>query len=383
MSGAPPVPLSRPALGDEEWLAVREVLESGWVTQGPKVVEFERVFGELHGVPPGVATTSCTTALHLALAAMGVGPGDEVVVPAFTWVSTANVVVHLGATPVFADVDPDTFNVTPAGIAAALTPRTRAVVPVHLFGLAADIPGIRAEVGPDCLILEDAACAAGARLGETWVGGLGDAAAFSFHPRKSVTTGEGGMITSRDPGFLERCRVLRNHGASVAPEVRHRSARPFDLPDFAVCGFNYRLSDILAAIGLVQLAKLNRFIDERAAIARAYNAAFADLDGLVLPAEPGGGGRHAWQSYVVRVEPGFGGGRDRAMVALEADGISTRPGTVGVHMTSYYANRFGLHPQQFPGATLAAEASMALPLSNTMSEADVARVIAAVRNLGR
>ena len=210
------VAISLPSTGDEEWQAVREPLVSGWLTQGPKVAEFEQKFANFHQVNHALATTSCTTGLHLMLAALGVGPGDEVVVPAFTWVSTANVVVYCGATPVLADVEPTTFNINPDDIAHRITSRTKAVIVVHLFGLCADMDRIRAVVPNHIPIVEDCACAAGATYKTKSAGTLGIAGVFSFHPRKSVTTGEWGMVTTNDAELAKVCDQLRNHGASVS-----------------------------------------------------------------------------------------------------------------------------------------------------------------------
>ncbi len=259
------VEIAAPSIGEEEWLALREPIESGWLTQGPKVAAFERAFAERHKVKHAMAVTSATTGLHLALASLGIGSGDEVIVPAFTWVATANAVLYCGATPVFVDVDRTTFNLDLADLARRVTRRTRAVIPVHLFGLCADIAAVRAALPSGTPIVEDAACAAGAALGSAPAGGLGDMAVFSFHPRKSVTTGEGGMVTTNDDKLAERAKILRNHGASISEEERHSGPRPYLLPDFDVMGFNYRMTDLQGALGLVQLSKLDRFIDERAA----------------------------------------------------------------------------------------------------------------------
>src|SRR5437870_598029 len=257
------IQISLPATGEEEWQACREPLMSGWLTQGPKVAAFEQAFAARHRVDHALATTSCTTALHLILAAMEIGPGDEVIVPAFTWVATANVVVYCGATPVFADVDRETYNFDPVDVARKVTDRTKAVIVVHLFGLCADMDAIRAALPDGIPIVEDAACAAGASYHGTSAGALGDAAAFSFHPRKSVTTGEGGMITTADGNLAQRMEMLRNHGATVSEELRHSGRKPYLLPDFNLIGFNYRMTDLQASVGLVQLAKLDRFIAER------------------------------------------------------------------------------------------------------------------------
>jgi perosamine synthetase len=220
------IAISLPSTGEEEWQATREPLLSGWLTQGPKVATFEQAFASRHGVTHALATTSCTTALHLILAAMGVGPGDEVIVPAFTWVATANVVVYCGATPVFADVDRHTNNMDPADVVRRLTLRTKAVIAVHLFGLCADMDALRAVVPSNIPIIEDAACAAGASYKGRAAGALGLAAAFSFHPRKSITTGEGGMVTTNDAGLADSANMLRNHGASISEEQRHKGRAP-------------------------------------------------------------------------------------------------------------------------------------------------------------
>jgi perosamine synthetase len=369
------IQISTPSLGDEEWEAMREPLLTGWLTQGPKVAAFEAAFADYHQVPHALATTSCTTALHLMLAAAGIGPGDEVIVPSFTWVSTANAVLYTGATPVLCDVDPITYNIDPADAAARVTDRTKAVIAVHLFGLCADIPALRAAL-PDYIdIFEDAACAAGARLGDRWAGSLGRAAAFSFHPRKSITTGEGGMLTTSDPGVAERAEKLRNHGAEVSEEQRHAGPQPYLLPDFNLLGFNYRMTDLQGAVGLVQLGKLEEFIDERQGWASYYNSQLSGIPWLAMPSQPANG-RHAWQAFVTRVHPDVD--RNRVMAALYEQGISTRPGTHAIHALGYYAERFNLSPDDLPASRDCQSQTMALPLHNRMTSTDYDRVIAAL-----
>ena len=375
------IQIATPSLGEEEWQALREPIESGWLTQGPKVAAFEKAFAVRHGVNHAIAVTSATTGLHLALAALGIGPGDEVIVPAFTWVATANVVVYCGATPVFADVDRITFNIDPHDLARRVTPRTKAVIPVHLFGLCADIDGIRKVLRPDIKIVEDAACAAGAAWHGRAAGALGDLGVFSFHPRKSITTGEGGMVTTNDDRLAERAKMLRNHGASVSEEERHHGSRPYLLPDFDLLGFNYRMTDLQGAVGLVQIGKLDRFIDERAQMAVRYRKELADLRWLRLPDEPIDG-RHAWQAFVTYVDPNTTPSpRNEMMEALQQRGIATRPGTHAVHMLGYYQKRYGLKPDDFPGARDSDRHSMAIPLHNRMSVEDQAYVIDALRGL--
>ena len=374
MSERKMIQISQPATGEEEWLSCREALISGWMTQGPKVAEFERAFAERHHLSHALATTSCTTALHLILAGMGLGPGDEVIVPAFTWVATANVVLYCGATPVFADVDRDTNNIDPADLARKITSRTKAVIVVHLFGLCADMDAIRRIVPPGVKIIEDAACAAGASYNGTPAGALGDAAAFSFHPRKSITTGEGGMITTNDRALADRMTMLRNHGASISEEQRHAGPKPYLLPDFSVLGFNYRMTDLQASVGLVQLAKLDRFIGERQQMAEHYRDRLQRVAWLRMP--DFGNGGHAWQAFVTYVDPESAPmPRNDLMERLQAAGISTRPGTHAVHMLGYYRERFDLSPEDCPAARDCDANTIAIPLHNRMSEGDCNYVI--------
>ena len=368
-------------MGDEEWQALREPIESGWVTQGPKVAAFESAFASRHSVKYAIAVTSATTGLHLALAALEIGPGDEVIVPAFTWVATANVAVYCGATPVFADVDRRTFNVTAEEVARRVTPRTRALIAVHLFGLCADVDAIRAVLPKGVAVIEDAACAAGAALRGRSAGALGDLGVFSFHPRKSITTGEGGIVTTNNDRLAERVRMMRNHGASVSEEERHRGPRPYLLPDFDMLGFNYRMTDLQGAIGLVQLGKLDKFIDERARLASRYRKELADLAWLHLPDESDHG-RHAWQAFVTYVDPKTAPKpRNDIMEYLQQRGVATRPGTHAVHMLGYYRKKFGYRPDDLPVARDCERCSMAIPLHNRMSEDDCRYVVQQIKSI--
>lgn len=374
------IQIALPDTGEDEWLALREPIESGWLTQGPKVAAFEKAFAARHGAKHALATTSCTTALHVILAGMGIGPGDEVIVPAFTWVATANVVLYCGATPVFVDVDRRTFNIDPTQIAAKLTPRTKAIMAVHLFGLCADVDAI-AAAAPGIPIVEDAACAAGAAYKGRHAGTLGLAAAFSFHPRKSITTGEGGMVTTNDTKLADRMNSLRNHGASVSEEMRHRGPKPYLMAEFEEMGFNYRMTDLQGAVGLVQLGKLDRYIDERQRWADFYARELAGHPSLRLPAASASD-RHGWQSYVCRLEPEKARlSRNDLMEALLERGIHTRPGTHALHALRLFRERYGLRPEDFPAALECDRATIAIPLHNRMSEDDYRYVVDALREL--
>jgi len=374
------IQISQPVTGEEEWLACREPLETGWLTSGPKVQAFEKLFAEIHQVPYAIAVTSATTALHLACVALGVGPGDEVIVPAFTWVSTANVVLYCGANVVFADIDPRTFNVDPEDLKKRITPRTKAIIAVHLFGLCADMDAIR-EVAGEIPIIEDGACAAGASYKGRMAGSLGTIGCFSFHPRKSVTTGEGGMITTSDPQIAELVMSLRNHGASISEEQRHKGPKPYILPEFNLLGYNYRMTDLQGAVGYVQLKKLKQFIEERERWANFYYEHLKNVEWLRLPYVPEDYG-HGWQSFVTTVLPDKAPmSRNQLMEYLQQQGISTRPGTHAVHMLGYYAQKFGFRPDNYPSARFANDQSMAIPLHNRMNEEDYHYIIHHLTNL--
>jgi len=381
MKTARNIAISLPATGEDEWQAVREPLMTGWLTQGPKVVAFEKAFAERHQVKHALATTSCTTGLHLILAALNIGPGDEVIVPAFTWVATANVVLYCGAIPVFVDVDPITNNIRPDEISRRLSPKTKAVIIVHLFGLCVDMDAIRAVVPVHVKIIEDAACAAGASSKGTPAGALGDAAAFSFHPRKSITTGEGGMVTTNDDQIADIANMLRNHGAEISEEQRHKGPRPYLLPEFNLLGFNYRMTDLQGAVGLVQLAKLDQFIAERQQCAEYYRDQLVDIPWLRMPVFPQNG-VHAWQAFVTYVDPEKAPmSRNDIMERLQVQGISTRPGTHAVHMLGYYRARFDFNPGGFPGARDCNDNTMAIPLHNRMTAEDYSYVVDALRGI--
>jgi len=372
------IPISIPSMGIEEWEALKAPIESGWITQGPKVKEFETAFAERHHVKHALAVSNCTTALHLALVACGVQPGDEVIVPAFTWVSTANAVMYCHATPIFVDVDPMTFNLKLDDIASKVTSKTKAIIPVHLFGLCADIDYIKTNF-PNLKIVEDGACAAGSALNGRPAGSLGDIGCFSFHPRKSVTTGEGGMLTTNNDEMAAHLDKLRNHGASVSEEQRHHGPKPYILPAFDIVGFNYRMTDLQGALGVVQLKKLDQFIDEREKWAQYYSEQLKDIPWLRTPVVADGY-KHGWQSYVTFIDENISPmKRNDIMEVLQQKGIATRPGTHAVHMLGVYANMFNINPMDFPGSFACDQYSMSIPLHNKMVKEDFDYIVSALK----
>jgi len=374
------IPISLPVTGEEEWQALKEPLMTGWLTSGPKVREFEQLFAKRHQVKHAFAVTSATTALHLSLVALNIGPGDEVIVPAFTWVSTANVVLFQGAKVVFCDIDPNTFNIDCNDLKKRISPKTKAIIAVHLFGLCADMDLIK-QKAPGIPIIEDAACAAGAAYKGIPAGGLGVLGCFSFHPRKSITTGEGGMVTTNDDDLAEKINCLRNHGASISEEQRHHGTKPYILPDFDMMGYNYRMTDLQGAVGGVQIKKLDIFIDERAKWAEYLKNELGQLEWLKMP-EFGTEYKHGWQSFVTIVDESRAPcSRNKLMENLQEMGISTRPGTHAVHMLNFYKELYKIQPDDFPGARIANDFSMSIPLHNKMVKEDFEYIAECLKTL--
>ncbi|MDH6576988.1 DegT/DnrJ/EryC1/StrS family aminotransferase [Kitasatospora sp. MAP5-34] len=367
------IPVMIPWLGEEEAQAAAEAVRSGWVAQGPRVAEFERAFAEHLGVPHAVAVSSCTTALHLALIGAGVGPGDEVVVPSLSFIATANAVTYLGGTPVFADVDPASGNLTAATVAPLLTDRTKAVVAVDQGGVPVDLDPIRALVEPrGATVVEDAACAAGALYQGRPAGSTAALAAYSFHPRKLLTTGEGGMLTCQDGELAARLRRLREHGMSVSAADRHAGGGAGVLETYDEIGFNYRMTDIQAAIGLVQLGKLPAMVGRRRELAARYRELLGPL-GERLVADPAHGTGNFQSCWLLL--PDDAPDRGELLARLAADGISARRGIMASHLETPYK---GTGRVPLPATELITRRSIILPLYHSLTEQQQDTVIVAL-----
>ncbi len=365
------IPVMRPWVGAEEAAAAAAAVESGWVAQGPRVAEFERAFAASIGVGHGVAVSSCTAALHLALLAAGIGPGDEVVVPSLSFIATANAARYVGARPVFADVDAVTLNLTPETVEPVLTDRTRAVILVDQCGVPADLDAMRALCGARGIaIVEDAACAVGAEYRGRPVGAGADVAAFSFHPRKLLTTGEGGMIVTPDPEFAARVRRLREHGMDVSAAQRHASRQPV-IEHYLETGYNYRMTDIQAAIGLVQLGKLPALVARRRELAARYQRLLAGIPGLRTITDPVYG-RTNFQSFWLLLPAEAPVGRDGLLRLLAAEGISARRGIMAAHAEPAYADG---GPWTLPVTERITANSLILPLFHDLAVAEQDMVV--------
>jgi dTDP-4-amino-4,6-dideoxygalactose transaminase len=381
------LPFALPELGDEEIEAVVECLRSGWITTGPKTRQFEQEFAAyLGGDFEAVSVNSATAGLHLALEALGIGAGDEVIVPTMTFTATAEVVRYLGADPVPVDIDPVTLNISAAAIEAAVTPRTRAIVPVHYGGLACDMDVILALAHKHGLhVVEDAAHAFPTRYKGRLIGTLGsDAAVFSFYANKTITTGEGGMVVTRSSALARRIRTMRIHGISRDVFDRYVARTPSWFYEVVAPGFKYNLTDIASALGIQQLRKIDRFLTRRAELAQRYRRELAGLP-LILPPDAGDGGVHAWHLYVIRLTDAARMDRDELIRQLSERGIGTSVQYIPLHRhpywRDYWRERYGLRPEHFPEADAAYRSMLSLPLYTKMSDADQTRVIRALQEL--
>ncbi|GDY35258.1 DegT/DnrJ/EryC1/StrS aminotransferase family protein [Acidovorax sp. NB1] len=378
------LPFARPDIGPAEIEAASAAMRSGWVTTGPKTKEFEQAFVQYLGGNgiEGIAVNSATAGLHLALEALGIGPGDEVIAPTLTFTATVEVVRYLGADPVLVDVDPVTLNIDPAQIRAAITPATRAIMPVHYGGLACPMDKILAIAREHGLkVVEDAAHA----LPTTWQGQVvgqlqSDVTVFSFYANKTITTGEGGMAVTRDPAIAQRMRVMRLHGMNRDAFDRFTSKTPAWYYEVVAPGFKYNMTDIAAAMGVEQLARLPGFVQRRQYLAARYRQHLASLP-LILPADALEGDTHAWHLYVIRLQEGSRLDRDGVIQALSDRDIGTSVHYVPLHRHPYWRDRYQLTPQMFPHAETAYQSMISIPLFTAMSDADQDRVIAALHEV--
>ena len=398
------LPVTIPYITDQESKNVEKVLASGWVAQGPMVAEFEEAIAAHEGIQEGVATTSCTSALHLAMAAGGMKEGMDAIAPSFTFVATANAIVETGATPILTDIHQETFNIDVEKVRELIQEKYEkkdgslvnketgnvlwGIVPVHEFGLCCDILEINKLAEEYSLkVIEDAACALGAKIGDTHQGGFGNPSCVSFHPRKSITTGEGGMVLTNDGASAKRMRELRTHGSTVSADARHKG-KGFLLPEFNEAGYNYRMTDIQAAVGMAQVQKLDYIIEEKRKCAKVYDELIHQyLPEFITPSVPDGY-YHTYQSYVcmlnlreLNLSSTAEGGEYRNMLLqkLEDIGIATRQGTHAVHMLGYYRNRFGYKPEDLPNAYACDHLSITLPLYVQMTDEDQEYVVKTMR----
>ena len=377
------LPFSLPDIDEEEIAEVVDSLRSGWITTGPKVKRFEQDFAEFLGEGvDAVAVNSATAGLHLALEAVGVDSGNEVITTPYTFTATAEVIRYLGADPVFVDIDSGTFNINPIELERVVTPRTKAIVPVHFGGLACDMVAIETIAKRHRLkVVDDAAHALPTTYHGKLVGYLdGDATVFSFYATKTITTGEGGMIVTRDKSIADRCRVMRLHGISRDVFDRYTTNKPYWYYEVVAPGYKYNLTDLAASIGIHQLKKAWKFRERRAEMAQLYDESFKGLP-LVLPPRPSSGDLHSWHLYVIRLTDAAKVSRDRFIDQMREKGIGCSVHFIPLHFHPYWKDRYQLKPQDFPEATKAYERAVSLPLYTRMSNTDQDRVISAVREI--
>ena len=369
------IPITKPDLGEEEKHLVSQVIDSGWVSQGPKVAEFEEIFARYVGARYAVATTSCTTALHAALSVSGIGPGDEVIIPSLSFIATANSVIYCGATPVFIDVDPETCNIDVQKIEEAVTGKTKAIMPVHQMGLPADLDPIKKIAEKNkLLIIEDAACAIGSAYKNTKIGGHGNIACFSFHPRKIITTGEGGMITTDDRTIAQRLRRFRHHGMSVSDIERHM-ANTVIIETYPELGYNYRMTDMQAAMGIGQMKKLSFLLDARKQMARMYDNELGKIPHIRIPQVPSYA-RHNYQSYWIELLDSAPVDRNTLMAKLLEKGIATRRGIMAIHREPCYRAYTGIH---LPNTDRLTDNTLLLPLYPALSAEEQTFIINSIK----
>jgi len=376
------LPFARPLIGEEEIEEVAAVLRSGWLTTGPRARRFEEAFCEYTGAPFAVALNSCTAALHLSQLALGIGEGDEVITTPLTFASTANTIMMTGARPVFVDVDETTYNIDPEKIEAAITKRTKAIIPVHIGGLPADMEPIRKLAERyDLHVIEDAAHAAGACYGEEKVGNVSDLTCFSFYVTKTITTGEGGLVTTGSRRLADRIRMLSLHGLSRDAWNRYsqKGSWYYEIVDL---GYKYNMSDIQAAIGLHQVGRIDEFTARRREIAGMYDRAFSELDGIILPPRDNEKSRHIYHLYTIRLRlERLTVSRDRFIEALRAENIGTSVHFIPLHLHPFYRKEFGYGGGEFPVAEALFASIISVPIYPMMTDSDVGDVIRAVNKI--
>lgn len=379
----PFLPFALPDIGEEEINEVLDSLRSGWLTTGPKTKRFEEDFAAFAGDgTETIAVNSATAGLHLALEAVGIGPGDEVITTPYTFTATAEVVRYLGADPVFVDIDPNTFNIDPSKIEAAITPRTKAIIPVHFAGLSCDMKAILSIAKRHELkVVEDAAHALPTTFGGKLIGSLeSDATVYSFYATKTITTGEGGMIVTRDPDIAKRCRTMRLHGISRDAFDRYTSKKPSWHYEVIAPGCKYNMTDISASLGIHQLKKAWSFQKKRQTMALCYDEAFANLP-VILPPHASAGDMHAWHLYVIRLTDNSPVTRDRLIELMAEKGVGCSVHFIPLHLHPYWRDRYNLKPEDFPNALKAYERAVSLPLFTKMNEFDLQKVVDAVRDI--
>ncbi|MBA7489527.1 GDP-perosamine synthase [subsurface metagenome] len=388
------IPITKPFFDENEKKAILEPLESGWVVQGPKVAEFENKIKEFTGAKFAKATSSCTTALHLALIACNVSCGDDVILPSFTYIATANAVEYVKAKPVFVDIDLRTYTIDINQVERLITEKTKAIIPVQLFGLSADMNVVlKLAERYNLRVIEDAACAMGAFYRGKHAGTMGNAGCLSFHPRKSITTGEGGMVLTNNQEIAQKVESIRNHGASVSDLQRHKRAG-YLLPEYNILGFNYRMTDFQGAIGVEQIKKLKKILVQKRVLAQRYDEQLEDLEWLMTPYIPPKQ-IHGYQSYVCLLKPdnftekidlatlsSLHQKRNDLMGRLEEKGIATRQGTHAVHTLGYYKSKYGVRDRDFPKSLIADNLSIALPLYPQMTDTEQEYVIEQIKEIG-
>lgn len=370
------IPLTKPFFDKAEEKAVIEVLRSGWVTQGPKVAELEKLIADYTGAKYAIATTSATTSLFLSLYIMGIGPGDEVIVPSHTFIATANVIIHVGATPVFVDIDLKTYNIDPDKIEEKITSKTKAILPVDQVGLPCDLDKISSLAKKyNLMVLEDSACALGSEYKSKKIGSLSDITVLSFHPRKTITTGEGGIILTNNKKWASRAKILRHQGMGISDYARHSSNKVVH-EEYPEIGFNFRMSDLQAAVGVEQMKKFDRFLELRKKIAQRYNQAFKDMELIEIPFVSEGI-QPNWQSYIIRLKRNKKITRDALMQKLLDNGISTRRGIMSIHLEKPYLKMFG--KLDLPNSEEMTNWGITLPLYPQMTKGEQDYVIAKIK----